>query len=39
VSPCEKYALRFVTHRHVAEAEVDAAVRAFQSVRERLGSR
>jgi threonine aldolase len=32
VSPCEKYALRFVTHRHVGDSEVDAAVTAFTRV-------
>lgn len=28
VAPCEPYALRFVTHRHVGDAEVDAAISA-----------
>ena len=29
VSPCDAYALRFVTHRHIGEAEIDATVNAF----------
>jgi threonine aldolase len=29
VSPCEAYALRFVTHRHIGEADVDATLSAF----------
>ena len=29
VSPCDVYALRFVTHRHISQAEVDAAASAF----------
>ena len=29
VSPCEAYSLRFVTHRHIGNAEVDASVSAF----------
>ena len=32
VSPCETYALRFVTHRHIGEAEIDATVGAFGEV-------
>ena len=32
VSPCEKYALRFVTLRHIGEADVDAAIAAFARV-------
>jgi threonine aldolase len=36
VSPCEAYALRFVTHRHIGKAEVDETVRAFSSVFARL---
>lgn len=31
VSPCERYALRFVTHRHIGEADIDRAVSAFAS--------
>ena len=31
VSPCERYALRFVTHRHIGEVEIDAALSAFES--------
>ena len=29
VSPCETYSLRFVTHRHIGDAEIDATVSAF----------
>ncbi|MBI4194900.1 MAG: aminotransferase class I/II-fold pyridoxal phosphate-dependent enzyme [Betaproteobacteria bacterium] len=29
VSPCDAYALRFVTHRHVSAPDVDAALNAF----------
>jgi len=29
VSPCERYALRFVTHRHIDDSEIDAALQAF----------
>jgi threonine aldolase len=29
VSPCDLYALRFVTHRHIGNEDVDATVRAF----------
>jgi len=32
VAPCDAYALRFVTHRHIGDAEVDAAVSAFASL-------
>lgn len=32
VSPCDRYALRFVTHRHIEGADVDAAARAFAEV-------
>lgn len=32
VSPCDLYALRFVTHRHIGEAEVESAVSAFERV-------
>jgi threonine aldolase len=32
VSPGERYALRFVTHRHVGEAEIDVAATAFEDV-------
>jgi threonine aldolase len=28
VNPCAKFALRFVTHRHIGDADVDQAVRA-----------
>lgn len=30
VSPCDRYALRFVTHRHVAERDIDDCVDAFE---------
>ena len=39
VSPCERYALRFVTHRHIGDAEIDEALSAFEKVRQMLGSR
>jgi len=29
VSPCDVYALRFVTHRHIAAADIDATLSAF----------
>lgn len=29
VSPCDSYALRFVTHRHIGETEIDATLGAF----------
>jgi threonine aldolase len=32
VSPCERHALRFVTHRHIGEREVDVALEAFAGV-------
>jgi threonine aldolase len=32
VSPCERYALRFVTHRHVDAAQIDEAIAAFENV-------
>lgn len=32
VSPCDAYALRFVTHRHIGDAEVDAALAAFATL-------
>jgi threonine aldolase len=32
VSPSERYTLRFVTHRHIGEAEVDQAVDAFKQL-------
>ena len=32
VSPCERYALRFVTHRHISDGDVDECVRAFADV-------
>lgn len=39
VSPCERYALRFVTHRHVGEADIDKTVEVFGSVAKRLRGR
>ena len=35
VSPSERYALRFVTHRHISEADVDEAANAFAEVYKR----
>jgi threonine aldolase len=32
VAPCEIYSLRFVTHRHIGDAEVDRTVDAFSSL-------
>lgn len=32
VNPCEPYALRFVTHRHIGKADVDEAVHTFADV-------
>ncbi|HET7597043.1 MAG TPA: GntG family PLP-dependent aldolase [Burkholderiales bacterium] len=32
VSPCDAYALRFVTHRHIGDAEVDAAIDALANL-------
>jgi threonine aldolase len=39
VSPCERYALRFVTHRHIGDADIDKTVQAFSSVAKRLRAR
>jgi len=39
VSPAEPYALRFVTHRHIGEADIDRALAAFTSVWQRLRAR
>jgi threonine aldolase len=39
VGPCDKYALRFVTHRHIANGEVDAAIRAFRAVSQEMRSK
>ena len=36
VSPADRFSLRFVTHRHIGEADVDAAVAAFERVRRKL---
>ena len=35
VNPCETYALRFVTHRHIGERDVDDALAAFAAVQGR----
>jgi len=32
VSPCDLYALRFVTHRHIGNEEVDATLSAFSQL-------
>ena len=34
VSPCERYALRFVTHRHVSAEHIDTTVSVFREVGE-----
>ncbi|HZN25687.1 MAG TPA: GntG family PLP-dependent aldolase [Burkholderiales bacterium] len=40
VSPCAAHALRFVTHRHITETDVDETLRAFAKVRKaRAGGR
>jgi threonine aldolase len=39
VSPCERHALRFVTHRHIGDAEVDHALSAFTRTRAALDPR
>jgi threonine aldolase len=36
VSPCDSYALRFVTHRHIGDREVDDAIAAFTQVWRRI---
>lgn len=36
VNPCERHALRFVTHRHIGDAEIDATIAAFSDVARRL---
>ena len=36
VSPCERYALRFVTHRHISAAHIDKTVSVFREVAERF---
>jgi threonine aldolase len=38
VSPCERYALRFVTHRHVGPREIDETLRVFASVAKELAA-
>jgi threonine aldolase len=35
VSPSARYTLRFVTHRHISEADIDEAVSAFAAVYEK----
>jgi len=37
VSPCERYALRFVIHRHIGDGEIDEALQAFGKVWHILG--
>jgi hypothetical protein len=32
VAPCDTYSLRFVTHRHISGADVDATIGAFGSL-------
>ena len=32
VNPCEPYALRFVTHRHIGDAEIDEVISAFAAL-------
>jgi threonine aldolase len=36
VSPCDSYALRFVTHRHIGETEIDLAIDAFEKLWQRV---
>jgi threonine aldolase len=36
VSPADRFSLRFVTHRHIGDAEVDAAIGAFANVWKKL---
>lgn len=38
VSPCETWDLRFVTHRHIGNAEVDDALSAFAETWKRFGN-
>jgi threonine aldolase len=38
VSPSERYTLRFVTHRHISEADVDEAVNAFAEVHKKVSN-
>jgi threonine aldolase len=37
VSPGDRHTLRFVTHRHIGEADVDEAIRAFRAVSSAFG--
>lgn len=37
VSPCDRYALRFVTHRHIDESDVDRAIGVYAALWKRLG--
>jgi threonine aldolase len=39
VSPSERYTLRFVTHRHISESDIDQTVSAFSKLWERSASR
>lgn len=38
VSPCDTYALRFVTHRHITQADVDVAVETFADLWSNTGT-
>ncbi|MBI4190105.1 MAG: aminotransferase class I/II-fold pyridoxal phosphate-dependent enzyme [Betaproteobacteria bacterium] len=38
VSPCATWDLRFVTHRHIGDAEVDQAIRAFADAWKQFGT-
>jgi threonine aldolase len=38
VGPCGQHSLRFVTHRHIGNSEVDEAVRAFAKLWQRWGA-
>jgi threonine aldolase len=39
VNPCERYALRFVTHRHIGESDIDRSVSEFAAVWESLSAK
>jgi threonine aldolase len=38
VSPCDRYALRFVTHRHIGTEDIDKAANVFASIVKRGGA-
>lgn len=38
VSPCDRYALRFVTHRHIDKADIDRVISGFASIWQRLAA-